>query len=284
MNRLLKDPGVHFLAIALLTCGFYALSPQQTATESAQGQRRTVEISELEIERLSRAFARTAQRAPTARELDGIFANEVRRRVLAQEAIRLGLNQHDVIVERRLAQKMQSFLSDRTPIAEPSESDLLNWYEAHSEIYQLPDRWSIQHIFFSRSEERPSSVLKLRIADVKNQLSFAQGAAWQQLGDPSLLNKEYGLLPAREITRIFGGEFSKTIAMTAVDGAWHGPVHSAFGDHLVRIVEAESARLPSFDEVKERVVEDWRYATRNQLNEAEVARILNLYDVVLSER
>ena len=67
---------------------------------------------------------------------DGYFAEEV----LYREAQKLGLDQDDVVIRRRMRQKMQSLLQDGLALAPPDEAALRASYEAEQQRYREPDR------------------------------------------------------------------------------------------------------------------------------------------------
>ena len=75
------------------------------------------------------------------------MADFVREEVLYREALALGLDRDDLVVRRRLVQKMEMLaLRDGPGI---SESDLMDHYLAHRADYALPESVSFRHVFFS---------------------------------------------------------------------------------------------------------------------------------------
>ena len=67
------------------------------------------------------------------------------------------------------------------------------------------------------------------------------------------------------------------------EGAWHGPILSGYGVHLVYVHGKQTFPQPSFAEVRDRVAEDWTTAERKRLNDEYVARLLEKYDVVVED-
>ena len=64
-------------------------------------------------------------------------------------------------------------------------------------------------------------------------------------------------------------------------GEWQGPVASAFGNHLVRLDEAQPAAMPPFEAVRADVERDWRQEKAAELREAQFQALLGRYQVVL---
>ena len=91
----------------------------------------------------SRSMANTGTGAPagppTKAELAGIIQGRVDEEILAREAIRLGLDKDDMIVRRRLAQKM-AFAGEDLAAAEPTDAQLRAYYAANAARYATPAR------------------------------------------------------------------------------------------------------------------------------------------------
>ena len=64
-------------------------------------------------------------------------------------------------------------------------------------------------------------------------------------------------------------------------GQWHGPVLSGYGVHLVYVHALQEFPAPAFDEVADRVLEDWTEAKRKELNDQYVKSLLDRYEVVI---
>ncbi|MDP6582941.1 MAG: hypothetical protein QF681_20045, partial [Vicinamibacterales bacterium] len=62
-------------------------------------------------------------------------------------------------------------------------------------------------------------------------------------------------------------------------GGWHGPIRSAYGTHLVRVVARTEPRTPSFTELRDRVVEDLVAERRREQNEAALDELRARYEV-----
>ena len=70
----------------------------------------------------------------------------------------------------------------------------------------------------------------------------------------------------------FGEEFARGVGACAT-GQWCGPIASSYGEHLVRVEEAEAGRMPGLDEpdVRRRLESDvLRERARRTLAEAMV--------------
>jgi parvulin-like peptidyl-prolyl isomerase len=64
-------------------------------------------------------------------------------------------------------------------------------------------------------------------------------------------------------------------------GGWQGPVGSAYGPHLVRLIEVEPSEAPPFERVRGQVEAEWRQQTAADLREAQYHALRARYEVVL---
>src|SRR3970040_2187132 len=104
LHAAVREPLLHFVLIGALLFAFTALREQRS--EHAE-----IRISAGEVAQLAAFWETQSQRKPSAEELRGLIEERIDEEVLAREATRLGLDRDDVIVRRRLAQKM-AFVSD----------------------------------------------------------------------------------------------------------------------------------------------------------------------------
>jgi hypothetical protein len=74
-------------------------------------------ITTAEVHWLQEMWARQWQRPPNEQELRGLIADYVKEALLAREARALGLDEHDTVVRRRLAQKLEFLVQDTAHLA-----------------------------------------------------------------------------------------------------------------------------------------------------------------------
>lgn len=265
MDRWLKEPLVHFVLLGGLLFAAYA---GLNRGDSANPQ--VVRISAAEVAWLTQTWARQWQRPPDERELRGLVTDYVKETLLAREALALGLDENDTIVRRRLAQKMTFLVEDTARLAEPKDQVLRKYYAEHSERYQVPASISFSQRFFS-TERAASEALKTLVHNLA-----------AEVGERSLLPSELTMVDAQAVSNAFGPQFNEQVfALEA--GKWQGPIASAYGFHLLRIDEKQPARLPSFEIVHERVLEDWYRRQQERVNEKYFARLLEKYDVIVED-
>ena len=115
LRAALREPLLHFVLIGAL---LFAL----TAWRQQQHGNAEIRITSGEIAQLAAFWETQSQRRPTSEELRRLIEERIDEEVLAREAVRLGLDRDDVIVRRRLAQKMAFVSDDLAVVTEPAEA------------------------------------------------------------------------------------------------------------------------------------------------------------------
>jgi hypothetical protein len=270
-RRALREPLLHF---AVLGAGLFVLFAVVGGDDPAS---RRVVVGRGALENLAAAFERTWQRPPTRAELEGLVADHVRETILAREAKALGLDEDDVIVRRRLRQKIELLAASLAESAEPSEADLEAWLREHADRWRVEPRVSFRHVYLSR--ERRGAATDADAARLLGELA-AGSADPATAGDPLLLPAALVDAPLPDVARQFGGDFAARVGALEL-GRWNGPVESGYGVHLVRVDAREDGRLPALGEVRDAVLRDWQAAQAEAAREAHYRALRERYTVVI---
>jgi hypothetical protein len=268
-----REPLLHFLVLGV---GLFALFDLVGA--DAPDSRRIV-VGPGTLENLAATFARTWQRPPTRAELEGLVAGHVREEILYREAVTLGLDADDVIVRRRMRQKMELLAESFGEAEEPGEADLETWLREHADRYRSEPRLGFRHVYLSRDlrgEDVESVAARLLEA-------LRAGGDPGALGDPISLPGELRDAPLSEIARLFGEGFAARLAGLP-PGAWTGPVESGYGVHLVLVRDRAEGRQPALGEVREAVLRDWQSARVEAARESYYQSLREGYTVVIEDR
>src|SRR6185295_8872661 len=98
---------------------------------------RQIVLSESIIHGLRQDHLRRNGALPTASEEAALVQRYIDNEVLYREALALGLDRGDIIVRRRLVQKMEFLTEGIDPIATPTDDELQGYLDAHSERYAV---------------------------------------------------------------------------------------------------------------------------------------------------
>ena len=93
-----------------------------------------ITIFESEINSLISTWVEQVGREPTINEVEGIIKQLIDEEILYREAVRLGLDKNDIIIKRRLAQKI-GFLRQEAETVLPTEDEVKEFYLKNSTFF-----------------------------------------------------------------------------------------------------------------------------------------------------
>ena len=238
VRKLLREPLLQFLLVGGLLLGADTWRNSAQAPESSAPP---IVVPAARVEALSGDGKSTAA-------VQAGIQTFVEEEALLHEARRLGLDLSDLIVRRRLLQKMEFVLEDRESVGEPSDDELRAWLEAHEATYREAPHVSFEHRFFSRARRGEAA------------RAAAEGALANPLtpGDDFMAGAKFDRLAAADVARRFGADAATAIASLPVAPGWQGPIASAHGWHVVRVTARGEGGSPAFAPLRPRLRADWR--------------------------
>jgi hypothetical protein len=276
--KLLREPLVHFMFIGAVIYLLYGLFAEPVVEETDK----TIVVTAGEVEWMQISWQKRWNRPPTAKEFDGLIQQYIKETVLYREAVTMGLNKHDMVIRRRLAQKLEFLAKDLVALTPPTEAELLAYFAEHQADYQAPTLYTFTQVFFDPDKRGDAT---LDDAETIKVTLIAQGDAIDDpgaLGDGLMLQNYYPKKDRTEIQRNMGSGFTDTL-VTLAPGQWHGPVLSGFGVHLVYVSSVSEPPPPVFAELRERVIADWSMQRGEELNDKFYASLREQYTVVIEE-
>jgi hypothetical protein len=271
--RLLREPLLQFLALGAVLFGLHGL----VGTRSEQAPEKIV-VSASRVANLGEGFARTWRRPPDEQELQGLIENYIRDEVFYREGKAAGLDRDDVIIRRRVRQKME-FLADDMSVPEPSEAELAAYLASNPERFRAEDQLTFHQIFLSAT--RRANTIDSDSKQLAAILTRTDGAVdATALGDAFLLGEEFRDVSPTKLTSIFGEDFSTQVAAME-KGRWQGPVSSSFGQHFVFISGRVAGRSPQLDDVRPAVHREWTNARRLEAEQKLYASLRERYEIVV---
>ena len=276
--RFFREPLIHFLVIGAAIFAIYGFLDQQDTEE----QERAVTITAGEIGWLTDSWKKRWNRPPTAEEREGIINQYLKEMILYREAVAMGLDQNDIIIRRRMAQKLEFLTQDLISPQPPTEDELRTYFEEHMDRYQPPDLITITHVFFDPDKRgdrtlKDAETIKAELIASKEPPQDASA-----YGDPFMLQSYYPERSQDELAKLFGGEFAQSVFALEPE-RWHGPVLSGYGTHLVYVHDRQEMAPPAFAEAQEQVRQDWENDKRKQLNDQYIASLMGRYDVTIED-
>lgn len=271
MRKLLREPLLHFL---VLGAGLFVVHGWLVG--SGGYSRDSIVINRGQVEHLAAGFARVHQRPPMRHELDGLVKEAIREEVFYREAVAQGLDRDDVVIRRRLMQKLEFLAQDIDPAPEPTEAQLQDYLRQHPDKFQLEPRYTFRQVYLN--PERHGAQLEADAASLLAELPTLKPEAAAARGDAFLLEHRFDATDAGEVRRLFGAEFAATLA-TLPAGVWQGPVTSGYGTHIVLVEHRDSGRVASLQDVRQQAVREWKYEQQQTANARFYDGLRKRYDV-----
>lgn len=262
-RRWAREPLVHFLLGGLAIYALFAWRGEPPDPAS-----RTIHVSQEDQAQLALGFEQMMDRPPTQAELDQLTDRWVHDEVLYREALRLGLDQQDPVVRRRLAQKMDVIAASAADAELPSDAALQKWLEAHPDRFTPGTALYFDQLYFGDEAQAKAALARL-----------SSGADWRQLGEPSSLPRSSDAALASAVAEQFGDGFAHALETFRPGDTWHGPIESPLGWHLVRLRDRKAGSLPPLSKVRGPVTDDWRAQTEHEREEAAYKLLRGAYTV-----
>lgn len=246
-KRILTEPLLHFIVLAVLFFVAYDFLNPQLASEE-----KVISVSEGRIDQLRSGFQKVWRRDPAPAELDNLIRSHVLDEIYTRKAMALGLVENDLVVRRRLRQKMEFMLQDMSALEEVDDLQLKAFYQKNVEQYRKDGRYSFSQVYLKR--DRSESDLQRLIAHQQQVIDRGD----EPEGDFSLLPGELSQNSLYQVERQFGEGFTQALDKAPLN-AWSDPIESGLGIHFVRVTERTEGELPAFAQIRTKVLEDWRY-------------------------
>ena len=154
MQKVLRDPLVHFLALGLVLFALFAWVTRDDASRDD----RVIEVDRAtllsHIQYHARAFSPEAATAHLDAMSDSEFERLVdafvREEALYREALDLGMDRTDHVIKHRLVQSIE-FITDDLALrtTQVTDDELGTYFEANRERYRIEPTVTFTHVFFN---------------------------------------------------------------------------------------------------------------------------------------
>ena len=105
-------------------------------------------VSDNDIDFLVATWNDQMQRPPSEEELKTIIENFIQNEVLYREALKLNLDRGDIIVKRRLVQKL-GFLKQEEGVKIPNDNELKKYFDENKGEFRIPKRLSFNPVSYT---------------------------------------------------------------------------------------------------------------------------------------
>lgn len=278
-RRVLGEPLVHFLAAGAVLFGLSLLAGESWGLGDGRDR---IHVSAGKIRQLRETWTRRWGAEPTADQLRDVVDDFVREEVLYREAIASGLDRDDVVVRRRLAQKVEFLAQNVAAAVAPSDAELQEYFKRHVQRYAIPEQVGFSHVYFSRSTRGADAERAAQDALAGLRSGRITAAETSRLGDRFMLQSEYPPQTQAQIRDLFGAEFAARVFDLPAN-EWAGPVPSSYGEHLVHVRLRVASRVPDMGEVRRQLVRDFEDERLRSAADRHYESLRGRYDVDVDE-
>ena len=234
----------------------------------SKNQDKTIVLYDDEINALIETWKAQVGRPPNDQDLQGIINQLIEEEILYREALKLNLDKDDIIIKRRLAQKI-GFLKQEEKSNPPTEIELREYFDSRESEYFMEARYTFTHLYFSKDKEGSNRAqAAIDILANKNEAPDS---------DPFLIGKNFINKTAKD----FGLGFSQNL-ITAEINIWLGPFKSIYGSHLVKVSRVTQAQSPNYEEVKREVLMDYLLDQKQEGMKSFINELKKNYEVQIN--
>jgi PPIC-type PPIASE domain len=273
IRRLLGEPMLHFLLIGIALFAAY----QWMAPVDSDGRR--IVITQGVVDDLVTQHVAARGREPSSTELRNLIESYVRDEILYREGVQLGLDRDDIVVKRRVRQKIEMMAEEDASTRVPSDADLSTYLVANQARFVQPAILTFEQVFLGESTSGPRVVQVV----ARTRDALRKGTDPQELGERTLLPHRMTRTPADLVARDFGDSFAAALEKLPV-GEWAGPIDSSFGAHYVRVSDRTPPAAPQLAVVRDHVVREWENERRQRARTDAYAKMRAGYEVTFEAK
>jgi hypothetical protein len=197
--------------------------------------------------------------------LDAFIIEEV----YSREGRKLGLDQADIVIRRRLQQRMEFYMEPSVAELRPRMADLEAYLAANRDAFRVPAMIAFRQICFDNRRDDGFEAAQAVLAELQD----GSVSDESEVGDPTMLPSAMQLAPIPQIADTFGSEFADAL-VDVQPGKWEGPIRSAFAVHLIHVDEREDAHDPLRSDVLDAVTMSWETAKRREITDRRYTELL----------
>ena len=267
MRQLLSEPILHFLLLGILLFAGYRWRAPGDSTG------RVIVITQGVVDDLVIQHVAARGREPSATELNRLIESYVHDEIFYREGVKLGLDRDDLVVKRRVRQKIELIEEDASTRT-PTDADLSAYLAANPARFAQPAVLTFEQVFLGSSTNGPDIVRAVAITYE----ALRNGTDPKRLGTPTLLPNSLIETPSDLVARDFGANFAAALETIPI-GEWSGPIDSSFGAHYVRVSDRTPAVAPPLGAVRDQVVREWENDRRLRARADAYGRMRREYEV-----
>lgn len=276
LSKIFKEPLVYFFVLGFVVFGLHSFLNRANQEDTDPF---TVDVTSADIEWIRSSWEARMKRQPMQHELQELINRFIRDEILFREAMAMDLDDRDLVIQRRLVQKLTFVFEDLAETIEPTDNELINYMRENQEKYRIPEMKSFTQIYFN-PEKRKEAMEEAKT--VLGRLKQAKRAPEKavSLGDTIMIDSSFRQKSPDEVARILGREFADKLFSIDEKG-WQGPIRSTFGLHLVYISDHIASKMPEFENIRKNVQYDFMYDRKKEVIDKAYSAVKSRYTILV---
>jgi len=260
LKRLCKEPLLQFLCLGLLI-----FIVDSVFSSDASGPRSIV-VDDQVVKELIDIFKAGQGRAPTRSEVENLIVTYTQNEVLFREGQQLRLHEGDEMIRSRLVLKMRNILLNKVVLEEPTDAELLRWFEDNRDFYNAQGQVTLE----LTGENLPDATAAQTIAQQVN--------AGEVTTDTLSNLKTFADRPEHTLTAFLEVASIPVLLSTPIN-QWAAVQTRRSGWRLGRITSRSDAEEAEFQQVRSRVLKDWLRVSKEKQLARQTKAIIDQYDI-----
>jgi hypothetical protein len=259
------------LHFALIGTALFLIYGSRNGVAVVSNPAARIEITPQVAERIAGQFRAVWNRDPTPQEREGLIRDFIHEEVLYRDALALGLDRDDPVIRQRMRLKMEILSEGMVASLTPDDATLAAWFEPRAQSFAPPPAVTFLQVPLDPADDAAAVLARLEAG--ADPAGAARG---------SLLPQRLEAAVPKVVDSNFGIGFYDALA-TAPEGRWSGPLKSAYGLHLVKVLARFSSDRPTLDAVRAAVLEAWRREQAQVLRKSQFDALMARYRIVRSD-
>lgn len=240
-----NDPLMHFALLALVL--FWVIRPSvDSQIDDSQQEGQQLVVPKGLRDDINQQFLSQYERLPDPGEAQALVDEWLDSELLYRQGLQMGLDKKDPTVREQIIKRTETIFKKSAATQDPSEQQLLDYFQAHQTQYQPPQRIDFDQITLRRKAESQAQAQTL-LQNLKSGINPAEtGYQFHQF-----VQRNANSLAAR-----YGDAFVYQL-FQAPPQQWQ-LLSSSSAWHLVRVQAIHGDELPAFNDVARLVKVDWQ--------------------------
>jgi hypothetical protein len=239
-----------------------------------------ITITQGDIDKIRSQWKAQSDKELTNKILQGLLQDEINQQRLYKEALSLNLDHDDVIIKRRLIQKLRFVMTELSNSSKPTILELRQFYENNKANYTRSSAISFRHIFLGLNDSSKKSSAQVSVLLTELNQSTNSNKDWQLFGKPFMHGNYFSNHSIEQLLLQFNPSFVNEL-ISKKAGKWSGPIDSLYGAHLVFVERIQPVSKIDFEKSISLIEHDYRQSKEADNYQAYLKGLAGKYPIVI---